>query len=79
MSKELEEALPHHNSMDITRPGDPSEKSFGEKMKKHFTQEVSTDHADILMLFCCLITGFLDSTLYNGMVDMQRLQDRDSD
>ncbi|TGO13631.1 hypothetical protein BTUL_0066g00200 [Botrytis tulipae] len=74
MSKELGEALPHHNSMDITRPGDPTEKPFHAKMKKHFAQEVSTDHADILMLICCLITGFLDSTLYNAFKTFVSMQ-----
>lgn len=59
--KQPQEALPH-----IIRPDNRAEKSFHAKMKKHFAQEVSTDHADILMLICCLITGFLDSTLYNG-------------
>ncbi|RAL65697.1 hypothetical protein DID88_005365 [Monilinia fructigena] len=51
-----------------------SEKSFSSKMRKHFAQEVSTDHADILMLICCLITGFLDSTLYNAFKTFVSMQ-----
>ncbi|KAI9649753.1 hypothetical protein NHQ30_002334 [Ciborinia camelliae] len=60
--------------MDITRAGNRTEKSFSAKMKKHFAQEVSTDHADILMLICCLITGFLDSTLYNAFKTFVSMQ-----
>lgn len=41
-------------------------KKHGVQVKNHFDAEVSTDHADILMLFCCLISGFMDSTTYNG-------------
>ena len=41
-------------------------KEHGVQAKKHFDAEVSTDHADVLMLFCCLISGFVDSTTYNG-------------
>ena len=37
-----------------------------ERLRIHFRAEVSTDHADILLLACCLISGFVDSTLYNG-------------
>ena len=41
-------------------------KEHGVQVKKHFDAEVNTDNADILMLFCCLISGFVDSTTYNG-------------
>lgn len=69
--KDSQDVLPQTNSMD-TLNENSSEKPFLPKMKKHLAQEVSTDHANILMLVCCLITGFLDSTLYNGIVDTQR-------
>lgn len=36
------------------------------RVRKYFDAEVSTDHADILMLLCCLISGFIDSTTYDG-------------
>ncbi|ESZ97743.1 DUF1275 domain protein [Sclerotinia borealis F-4128] len=72
--KETEETLPHTNRMDIIRADNRSEKPFSAKMKKHFAQEVSTDHADILMLVCCLITGFLDSTLYNAFKTFVSMQ-----
>ena len=41
-------------------------KEHGVRVKKHFDAEVNADHADVLMLFCCLISGFIDSTTYNG-------------
>jgi hypothetical protein len=40
----------------------PPRRSFRDR----FAAEVSTDHADLLLLACCLISGFIDSTLYNG-------------
>lgn len=36
------------------------------QLRRHFNSEVSTNHADVLMLACCLISGLTDSTLYNG-------------
>lgn len=36
------------------------------QLKGHFNSEVSTNHADVLILACCLISGLTDSTLYNG-------------
>ena len=44
------------------------ESSRLEQLRRYFYEEVSTDHADLLMLACCLISGFVDSTLYNGML-----------
>lgn len=35
-------------------------------LKKHFSVDVSTAHADILLLTCCLISGLVDSTIYNA-------------
>lgn len=37
-------------------------------VKSHLAVEVSTNHVDLLLLVCCLVTGFIDSTVYNGMV-----------
>lgn len=36
------------------------------RLRAHLAEEVSTSHADILMLTCCLISGFVDSTIYNA-------------
>ncbi|KAA8570790.1 hypothetical protein EYC84_000182 [Monilinia fructicola] len=72
--KQPQEVLPHNNSRDVMAVDNRSEKSFSSKVRKHFAQEVSTDHADILMLICCLITGFLDSTLYNAFKTFVSMQ-----
>lgn len=37
-------------------------------VKSHLALEVSTNHVDLLLLICCLVTGFIDSTVYNGMI-----------
>lgn len=37
-----------------------------ERLKKHFSADVTTAHADILLLTCCLISGLVDSTVYNA-------------
>jgi len=36
------------------------------RLKRHLNAEVKTDHVDVLMLLCCLISGFIDSTIYYG-------------
>lgn len=38
-----------------------------EYAKDHLAVEVSTNHVDLLLLVCCLVTGFIDSTVYSGM------------
>lgn len=35
--------------------------------RDYFMAEVTPDHADLLMLACCLVSGFLDSVVYSGM------------
>ena len=35
-------------------------------LKKHLSVEVTTSHADILLLICCIISGLVDSTIYNA-------------
>ncbi|KAG4030697.1 hypothetical protein MFRU_011g01540 [Monilinia fructicola] len=72
--KQPQEVLPRNNSRDVMAVDNRSGKSFSSKVRKHFAQEVSTDHADILMLICCLITGFLDSTLYNAFKTFVSMQ-----
>ena len=37
-----------------------------QQWKKYFFAEVSTNHADILFLASCLISGLVDSTVYNA-------------
>jgi hypothetical protein len=39
----------------------------GKVQIKHFlANEINTKYVYMLMLVCCLITGFVDGTLYNG-------------
>ena len=35
-------------------------------LKKHFSVEVTTAHGDVLLLICCIISGLVDSTIYNA-------------
>ena len=42
------------------RPG------FITRLRGHLNEDVSTSHADILMLTCCLVSGLVDSTIYNA-------------
>ena len=46
----------------IIGPG--SERSLGQ----YFVNEVVVDHADVLLLLCCFISGLLDSVIYDGNV-----------
>lgn len=48
---------PNHNQ---------SEKGQTLKIKEFFANEINTKYVYIPMLVCCLITGFVDGTLYNG-------------
>lgn len=36
------------------------------RLRRHFSAEINKNHTDILMLVCCLISGLVDSTIYNG-------------
>ena len=36
------------------------------RLRAHLEENVSTSHADILMLTCCLVSGLVDSTIYNA-------------
>ena len=36
------------------------------QIQEHLGADISTDRVDILMLVCCLISGFIDSTIYYG-------------
>ncbi|KAL8722497.1 MAG: hypothetical protein Q9181_007477 [Wetmoreana brouardii] len=35
-------------------------------LRAYFGANISTKHADLLMLSCCFISGLVDSTIYNG-------------
>ena len=38
----------------------------GHQAHKHFDAEVTVNHTDTLMILCCVISGFVDSTIYYG-------------
>ena len=51
--------------------GDPQgEKSMNREtgMRRYFRVDISTQNADVLLLICCLISGLMDSTIYEGMI-----------
>lgn len=37
------------------------------RVRRHFRDDIRTEWTDILLLFCWFTTGFLDSTIFNGM------------
>ena len=43
-----------------------SQVGLGARFRNHFAEEVTNSHADILLLLCCVISGFIDSAIYNG-------------
>ena len=36
------------------------------RLKNYLAVELSASHADILLLICCIISGLVDSTIYNA-------------
>ncbi len=42
--------------------GYPPEKSRTQRIKKHFVKDVTKDYADLILLWCYIITGLLDSS-----------------
>ncbi|TVY20710.1 hypothetical protein LARI1_G000956 [Lachnellula arida] len=56
-------------------PNEPPQKPSGlSHLRSYFSTEVNTNHADLLLLLCCLITGFVDSTLYNAFSTFVSMQ-----
>ncbi|KAL9134595.1 MAG: hypothetical protein Q9175_004227 [Cornicularia normoerica] len=48
--------------------GRPPQKrpAASDRLRFHLRQEVTTDHADLIMLTCSFISGLVDSTIYNA-------------
>ena len=56
--------------------GSPDEQSDGrlrqkkpplpDRLRSHLRQQISTAHADLIMLTCSFISGLVDSTIYNA-------------
>ena len=38
------------------------------RVRRHFQDDIRTEWTDMLLLFCWFTTGFLDSTIFNGML-----------
>lgn len=36
------------------------------RTKRRWEEELSNRHADLLLLLCCLVSGLVDSTIYNA-------------
>ena len=36
------------------------------RLKNYLSVELTASHADILLLTCCIISGLVDSTIYNA-------------
>lgn len=58
------------STMDQERGDPPGEKQLNREtwMRRYFQIDISTQNADVLMLTCCLISGLMDSTIYNGTI-----------
>ncbi len=39
----------------------------GLRLKRHFRTQVRTDHADLLLLSCCVVAGLIDSNVFKGI------------
>lgn len=38
------------------------------RIRRHFKDDVSAEWADVMLLLCWFTTGFVDSTIFNGML-----------
>ena len=48
-------------------PGYPElDSDFRGSFRRHFGVDVTSTHADILLLTCCFISGLVDSTIYHA-------------
>lgn len=56
----------------LGRPGGKSDTT--QRLKKHFVSDVTKNWADLVLLFCYIITGLLDSSavfIWGSFVSMQ--------
>ena len=57
-------------NLDALEKGDTPSKTPSKpssRLRTHFQDDVQTEWADMLLLLCWFTTGFLDSTIFNGM------------
>ncbi|KAL9096790.1 MAG: hypothetical protein Q9163_006420 [Psora crenata] len=58
--------LPPSSSPSLSPPNPTPPPSRRQRLRAHLAADVTTDHADILFLLCCFISGLVDSTIYNA-------------
>ena len=63
-SKDAERCEPPR--LEDQKPTPRKRPGFVTRLQTHLNEDVSTSHADILMLTCCLVSGLVDSTIYNA-------------
>ena len=66
MDEKLGELDEESCSRSVTCPPPSRLKSRAVRFEKYFSVELSTNHADVLLLTCCIISGLVDSTIYNA-------------
>ena len=44
---------------------DPKQ-SYTARLERHMVKNITTSHADLLLLACCLTSGLIDSTAFNS-------------
>ena len=54
-----------NGTLPITAEPSHGEIIMGNK-KRRWDEDLSNNHADLLLLLCCLISGLVDSTIYNA-------------
>ena len=63
-NSEIEKAVNHEPARTSLPPSPETTTLNG--LKKHFSVQVTTAHGDVLLLVCCIISGLVDSTIYNA-------------
>ncbi|KAL8727034.1 MAG: hypothetical protein Q9166_006332 [cf. Caloplaca sp. 2 TL-2023] len=69
LNKEIEALpqVPFAGGTPLEKPGiSQPPQTLLQRCRTHLTAEISTAHADILFLWCCFISGLVDSTIYNA-------------
>lgn len=51
----------------------PRKKRSTHPIQTYLGADISTDRVDVLMLVCCLSSGFIDSTIYYGQYQAQKV------
>lgn len=65
-AQRVEKGSPTPSTSPKPFPSSPSEPTLLSRLHLHLAAEINPAHATILMLTCCLISGLVDSTIYNA-------------